>query len=506
MDTNSARYRNTQEQVLKNAQDIAEMKETETDIQETLEELQTNLGSHIDNTNNPHGVTKAQVGLGNVDNTSDEAKPISNATQTALNGKLNVPTIILAPNGGIVNGYLTDEQMALINSYNDVIIIFGRYKQFMYREYDSTGYIYFSNRIEEAVVAGQGYTVTQQEMISLRTSDKFWSYMNKRVADYYSKSQNDLLLADKQSLINKNLYNLGAFDTYVDNNDGTITITRKTRYVDLSTLTWVYDSIHNAWESIVSGYENPTTNNDKANILSENYITDTVNNIIANSTINTIGLNNIVSPDTSLYVYNGSLNDTPTGYLYYETSTSYTETVIKNQPLNTLNQKGSQWVQDEYEKTLQIWNETTRDGYWQSSSGNYVYANNQLCSNRIPVKPNTTYTFTDINTHYSIHAYESDNTWIGEIVSSPTNLSTTFTTPNNCYNITFNLGAEYGTTYNNNVMLNEGSNALPYQPYNGAIIHEKEFNTKLPKPPTTAGTYTLTCTVDSSGNPTYSWS
>lgn len=31
--------------------------------------------------------TKAQVGLGNVDNTSDAAKPISTATQTALNGK-----------------------------------------------------------------------------------------------------------------------------------------------------------------------------------------------------------------------------------------------------------------------------------------------------------------------------------------------------------------------------------------------------------------------------------
>lgn len=33
------------------------------------------------------GLTKAQVGLGNVDNTSDANKPISSATQTALNGK-----------------------------------------------------------------------------------------------------------------------------------------------------------------------------------------------------------------------------------------------------------------------------------------------------------------------------------------------------------------------------------------------------------------------------------
>lgn len=47
----------------------------------------TDLINHIGNKNNPHTVTKAQVGLGNVDNTSDVNKPISTAVQTALNGK-----------------------------------------------------------------------------------------------------------------------------------------------------------------------------------------------------------------------------------------------------------------------------------------------------------------------------------------------------------------------------------------------------------------------------------
>lgn len=51
--------------------------------------VQTNLTAHINNKSNPHGVTKAQVGLGNVDNTSDANKPISTATQNALNGKAN---------------------------------------------------------------------------------------------------------------------------------------------------------------------------------------------------------------------------------------------------------------------------------------------------------------------------------------------------------------------------------------------------------------------------------
>lgn len=41
---------------------------------------------------NPHRVTKADVGLGNVDNTSDANKPVSAATQAALNNKANKPT------------------------------------------------------------------------------------------------------------------------------------------------------------------------------------------------------------------------------------------------------------------------------------------------------------------------------------------------------------------------------------------------------------------------------
>ena len=44
-----------------------------------------NLAAHTANTSNPHNVTKAQVGLSNVNNTSDLDKPISTATQTALN-------------------------------------------------------------------------------------------------------------------------------------------------------------------------------------------------------------------------------------------------------------------------------------------------------------------------------------------------------------------------------------------------------------------------------------
>lgn len=42
------------------------------------------VDSHIGNKSNPHGVTKAQVGLGNVNNTSDADKPVSTAQAMAI--------------------------------------------------------------------------------------------------------------------------------------------------------------------------------------------------------------------------------------------------------------------------------------------------------------------------------------------------------------------------------------------------------------------------------------
>ncbi len=58
------------------------------------------IDTHIANTSNPHSVTKTQVGLSNVDNTSDINKPISTATQTALDGKVD-------KTGDVMTGSLT---------------------------------------------------------------------------------------------------------------------------------------------------------------------------------------------------------------------------------------------------------------------------------------------------------------------------------------------------------------------------------------------------------------
>ena len=46
--------------------------------------LETKVNNHIANKSNPHGVTKSQVGLGNASNTSDSNKPVSTAQAAAI--------------------------------------------------------------------------------------------------------------------------------------------------------------------------------------------------------------------------------------------------------------------------------------------------------------------------------------------------------------------------------------------------------------------------------------
>lgn len=78
---------------------------------------ETTIDNHIANTNNPHEVTKSQVGLGNVDNTSDLNKPISTATQTALDGKADKATTLAGY--GITDAYTKTEVDTALNGKQD---------------------------------------------------------------------------------------------------------------------------------------------------------------------------------------------------------------------------------------------------------------------------------------------------------------------------------------------------------------------------------------------------
>ena len=102
------------------------------DIVSDISTLQSALTTHINDLSNPHQVTKAQVGLGNVDNTSDLNKPISNATQAALDNKVDKTT-----NGYKIYG--TDELG------NQVLLPYDEDTEGKVVRRDESGHIYVQN-------------------------------------------------------------------------------------------------------------------------------------------------------------------------------------------------------------------------------------------------------------------------------------------------------------------------------------------------------------------------
>ena len=105
----------------------------------TLQGSVSGFDSHLTDINNPHAVTKTQIGLGNVDNTSDINKPISTATQAALDAKQNTLTNSDGLSEGTTNLYFTNSRVistllaglstatnAVITASDSVLSAFGK--------------------------------------------------------------------------------------------------------------------------------------------------------------------------------------------------------------------------------------------------------------------------------------------------------------------------------------------------------------------------------------------
>lgn len=84
--------------------------------------ITSNLSRHTSDYENPHHVTKTQVGLDNVDNTSDINKPISIATQNALNLKADANKY-LPLTGGTLTGDLISPKYIKTGGTNEQILL-----------------------------------------------------------------------------------------------------------------------------------------------------------------------------------------------------------------------------------------------------------------------------------------------------------------------------------------------------------------------------------------------
>lgn len=316
--------------------------------------------------------------------------------------------------------------------------------------------------------------------------------------NYLSETEHDLIAR----------YHLGVADS-VSESSGITTITRKTDYIDLGSLNWVYDTIYGgAYGFVATGPSNLKPSGSVSNI--PNVSTSkyqTISDSQAYSGTNGIC---IYADDTRIGIVDSNYTDAATFktaiqgvLLQYETVTSYTETVIKNQPLNTLDQQGSQWLRNEWEKGLNLFDNDLE-----------VIANSYLeTRNYIAITPNTTYTIRYYGTIVEyptvvMYYYDKTYTQIGTFSMSVNWQSSTFTTPNNAYYVKIALPSSLGTTYQNDIMLNEGDHAYPYQEHRGEIVRSGEVPVSFTtdnNPPTTYGNWEALGSVTIGTNTLYAW-
>lgn len=376
---------------------------------------------------------KRDIDLGNVDNTSDKDKPVSTATQQALNNKANASDV-----------YSKTETDGLLNNKANTNDVYSKTK----------------------------------------TDELLNNKANK--SDVYTKSETDGLLNNKANSsdvdagLNKSLYNLGAYDTISGN-----VITRQTGYVDLGSLSWTYNTNYHYFESeAINGIAIPSDDNTLADIFSSNYTAidrnhiDTPNNKIAVSTLGRI----------SVYT-DGQSTNLPKGLAQYKLATPYTEEIIEGQPLITLDSQGSQWLRDEWEKGLNLW--SFKGTQTKTASGNTITLNDSIVTISgtntgegvyfgpfafsEPIKANKTYTISIPNQYgISIAFYDVNG---NEITHTDYVSSFTFTPNVDMSQFTIWItgnGYAWGTT-TIQLMLNEGNHPYPYQAYNGEIVHDKDI-------------------------------
>lgn len=304
----------------------------------------------------------------------------------------------------------------------------------------------------------------------------------------------------------KNLYNLGVYDTFVSNGDGTVTITRKTGYAYFDGSEdekWRYQSTTPSnhrmqLENVVFGITKAQTNENIKFVANINEVTaneswGATNTGVGIESYNSGEFFSVVyfapqfnNSDDDLNEFRKFLSENPI-IIQYELENPYMETVIENQPIHTLPQDGEVWLRDEWEKGLNL------------ASASYINLsfikgeNRMQVINAIPVDVGTNYCIQFSGRKSSSESWDLNGFggWIALFWDSPyfsgsyseAFLSSPYRYETEQVNITLSVTAEKpylliimgneGSHQLNinirNLMLNKGSFPYPYKPYYGEL-------------------------------------
>ena len=372
----------------------------------------------------------------------------------------NLVVVELTGTGGTLNGA---QYNLVANAKSCVILIGGAY---YHKHLEDSSSITYQRKTQTDL----GTSVMLSEgKITINKSTKVWG-IDSASAEVWKRGQ-VYSKSEVNALTDKSLYHLGAFDTVATAN-GITTITRQTGYADLSKLNWIGGS-GNVFSDDLIGLIETSAYGVTPSMVSQNYEVVPTTASDKNGKLS-LGYTNASKP-ARLFYYTNDPTFIPKGLLQFKLPTPYTEQVIADRPLNTLDQNGSQWLRNEWEKGLNLLNPISKK---------FINAYN-LCIGKVNLQANKTYTFalpSNVGISPSIRVYRRDMDGLSNetLIGTTSNYILTFTADvSGEYQLWLNPSNATTAWLDYEFIINEGNHPYPYQAYNGAIIHEKDLEPTL---------------------------
>lgn len=139
------------------------------DTNTRIDDVEASNTAHYNNKENPHSVTKSQIGLSNVNNTADINKPVSNATRIAMEA---------------IQSDLDNRKIEVNDTLSTGVTHFSGIKQLSSTHFTvgkTEGYIVLNTTNEPASmtkVSYPGTAIAGMEIPHLHTADKTYLYLN----------------------------------------------------------------------------------------------------------------------------------------------------------------------------------------------------------------------------------------------------------------------------------------------------------------------------------------
>ena len=429
--------------------------------------VQNNLNTHISNTQNPHNVTKTQVGLSNVDNTSDIDKPISTAVQSALDLMLprsEAPTK--------VSDLKNDAAYIKNNDVHGIVQIPYIYNVQRIYSVEDENQLYGNPD-------GQTHIALSSDSVSI---DRQYPNTTTYIPVFASRRDDARDVTSIQSASTKRLIINGVEEPAFPSNSGVLRVVSEDdgSYIEanLGKLTVVQDedgsnTLHQDSKSLIFNWNGLYLND---NEISPNTIRYDIEQTLTDEQ----------KAQARANIGAGTGSGTVVSVNGEEKTSINTDTTPTANSQNLVTSGGVHdypavtFAESERQKSKNLFPYSTITGteFYQQHLNTPIKAGTYTISALV--------SSSDTDSDLSSIVFEDEDKIYPETVNLSRNSrsSTTFTINHDCSYVTFFASNSYVNSTNDaftfsNIQLEEGSTATSYQPYNGAIVHNKQLTEQL---------------------------